>query len=53
VVSDKATYSAPNARSVGMRHVVVNGVPVIRSGELVREAKPGRAVRRGVAEGGR
>jgi len=50
VVSDKATYSAPNARSVGMRHVVVNGVPVIRSGELVREAKPGRAVRRVVTK---
>src|SRR5690606_10484604 len=29
-VSDRATYTAPNATSVGMRHVVVNGVPVIR-----------------------
>lgn len=47
-VSDKATYAAPNARSVGMRHVVVNGVPVIRDGELVREALPGRAIRRKV-----
>lgn len=47
-VSDRATYTAPNATSVGMRHVVVNGVPVIREGELVRGALPGRAIRRGV-----
>jgi N-acyl-D-glutamate deacylase len=47
-VSDKATFAAPNSRSVGMQHVVVNGVPVIRGGELVREALPGRAIRRRV-----
>ncbi len=47
-VSDKATFTAPNARSVGMKHVVVNGVPVIRDGELVREALPGRAIRRAI-----
>jgi N-acyl-D-glutamate deacylase len=47
-VSDRATYSAPNARSVGMRHVVVNGVPVIRNGELVRAALPGKPIRRPV-----
>ncbi len=47
-VSDRATYTAPNATSQGMRHVVVNGVPVIRDGELVRGALPGRAIRRGV-----
>ncbi len=47
-VSDKATYAQPNQRSVGMRHVVVNGVPIIREGELVREALPGKAIRRAV-----
>ncbi|HEX4935574.1 MAG TPA: amidohydrolase family protein [Gemmatimonadaceae bacterium] len=47
-VSDKATFTEPNQKSVGMRHVVVNGVPVIRGGELVRGALPGRAIRRGV-----
>ncbi len=47
-VSDKATFTAPNARSVGMKHVVVNGVPVIRDGELVRSALPGKAIRRAV-----
>lgn len=45
-VSDRATYTAPNATSVGMRHVVVNGVPVIREQALVRGAMPGRAIRR-------
>jgi N-acyl-D-glutamate deacylase len=47
-VSDKATFTAPNQRSVGMKHVVVNGVPVIRDGELVRGALPGKAIRRAV-----
>ncbi len=46
-VGERATYSAPNAKSVGVRHLLVNGVPVIRAGELVRGVKPGRAVRRG------
>lgn len=47
-VSDKATFTQPNQQSVGMRHVVVNGVPVIRGGELVRSALPGKAIRRAV-----
>ena len=45
-VSDKATYSQPNQRSQGMRHVIVNGTPVIKDGELVREALPGKPIRR-------
>lgn len=48
-VSDRATFTEPNQRSVGMRHVLVNGTPVIRGGELVRDARPGRAIRRPVA----
>ena len=48
-VSDRATYTAPNATAAGMRHVVVNGTPVIRDGALVRDALPGRPVRRPVA----
>ena len=47
-VSDKSTFTEPNARSVGMKHVIVNGVPVIRDGELVRDALPGKAIRRPV-----
>ena len=49
-VRDRATYTAPNATSVGMKYVVVNGVPVIRDGELVRSALPGRAIRRPVVK---
>ncbi len=45
-VSDRATFARPNQTAVGMRHVVVNGTPIIRDGELVREAKPGRPIRR-------
>lgn len=47
-IADRATYTAPNAPSAGMRHVVVNGTPVIRDGALVREALPGRPIRRSV-----
>jgi hypothetical protein len=30
-----------------MKHVLVNGVLVIADGELVRDARPGKPVRRG------
>jgi hypothetical protein len=45
-VSDRATYRQPNQTSVGMRHVLVNGTPVIRDTALVKTAFPGRAIRR-------
>ena len=48
-VSDRATYTQPNQTAVGMRYVIVNGTPVIRDGKLVRDALPGRAIRRPVA----
>jgi len=47
-VSDRATYTQPNQTSVGMRYVIVNGTAVIRDGKLVRDALPGRAIRRAV-----
>jgi N-acyl-D-amino-acid deacylase len=43
-VADRATYEQPHVYPVGMRHVLVNGVPVLRDGEHTG-AKPGRAVR--------
>ncbi|HLL29399.1 MAG TPA: D-aminoacylase [Allosphingosinicella sp.] len=43
-VRDRATYEDPHLYSVGMRHVFVNGVAVLRNGEHTG-AKPGRAVR--------
>jgi N-acyl-D-amino-acid deacylase len=43
-VGDRATYEQPHQYAVGMRHVLVNGVPVLRDGAHTG-AKPGRAVR--------
>jgi N-acyl-D-glutamate deacylase len=48
-VSDRGTYTQPNQTAVGMSYVIVNGLPVIRDGELVRHALPGRPIRRPVA----
>jgi dihydroorotase-like cyclic amidohydrolase len=45
-VSDRGTYTRPNQTAVGMRYVIVNGTAVIRDGALVRDALPGRAIRR-------
>lgn len=47
-VTDRATYSAV-AASTGFRHVLVGGTPVVRDGEIVTSALPGRAVRAGAA----
>lgn len=45
-VIDRATFEAPTTPSAGISQVVVNGVVVVRDGELVKGAMPGRAVRR-------
>lgn len=42
-VADRATYAAPAVPATGVRHVLVNGVPVVRDGKLL-EATPGRAI---------
>ncbi len=44
-VCDQATFEAPVQAAVGIRHVLVNGVPVLRNG-AVTGARPGRALRR-------
>jgi N-acyl-D-aspartate/D-glutamate deacylase len=44
-VTDAATYFAPTTPSVGVRHLLVSGTPVIRDGELVLDAFPGQALR--------
>ena len=41
LIDDKATFNAPHQYSVGVVHVLVNGVPVIRRGALTG-ATPGR-----------
>ncbi len=43
-IADRATYEKPHQYAVGMRHVVVNGVPVLRDGEHTG-ALPGRALK--------
>jgi N-acyl-D-aspartate/D-glutamate deacylase len=45
-VIDKATFDAPAIPSVGFVHVLVNGVPVVRDGQVDKSVSPGRAVRR-------
>jgi N-acyl-D-glutamate deacylase len=47
-VQDRATYERPNQTSAGMRYVLVNGVFVVRDGELDSAAFPGRPIRRTV-----
>ncbi len=42
-IADRATYEKPHQYAVGMRHVLVNGVPVLKDGEHTG-AKPGKAV---------
>jgi N-acyl-D-amino-acid deacylase len=43
-IADRATFEQPHQISVGVKHVIVNGVPVVRDG-VHTNAKPGRALR--------
>ena len=43
-LSDKATFAKPDAESVGIKHVLVNGIPVLKDGELTKQ-RPGRVLR--------
>jgi N-acyl-D-aspartate/D-glutamate deacylase len=43
-ISDRATYTDPHQYSVGVMHVFVNGVPVMRNAALTG-ARPGRVLR--------
>jgi N-acyl-D-amino-acid deacylase len=51
-IADRATYENPHRYAVGVRHVLVNGVPVLRDGEHTG-ALPGRALMHRGARGGR
>lgn len=44
-VQDRATFEDMHLAAEGMIHVLVNGEPVIADGELVANARPGRAIR--------
>jgi N-acyl-D-amino-acid deacylase len=43
-IADRATYESPQQYAVGVRHVLVNGVPVLKDGEHTG-ALPGRALK--------
>jgi len=43
-IQDRATYEQPHQYATGMRHVLVNGAPVLVDGEHT-DARPGRVVR--------
>ena len=49
-LTDRATFSAMNRPSEGVRHLVVSGQPLIIDGVLDVAARPGRPVRRPVVE---
>ncbi len=42
-IADRATFEKPHQYAVGMKHVFVNGVQVLKDGEHTG-AKPGRAL---------
>lgn len=44
-IADRATYASPVETSVGISHVIVNGVPVVVGGTLQMNVLPGRAIR--------
>ena len=45
-VIDRATYANPALPSEGILYVLVNGEPVVKSGSLIPDSRPGQAVRR-------
>ena len=44
-VSDHATYAQPTEVSTGIPYVLVGGVPVVKGGEIVATAYPGKGIR--------
>lgn len=44
-IIDRATFDDPALPSEGVRFVLVNGVPVVREGQLVEDVLPGQPVR--------
>jgi N-acyl-D-aspartate/D-glutamate deacylase len=49
-VIDKATYEEPLQYSEGILFVLVNGVPVVKSGQLVDGVFPGTEARAPISE---
>jgi N-acyl-D-aspartate/D-glutamate deacylase len=49
-IIDKATYDAPLQYSEGIQFVLVNGVPVVKDGQLVKGIFPGQAARAPISQ---
>jgi N-acyl-D-aspartate/D-glutamate deacylase len=49
-VMDKATYEEPLQYSEGIEFVLVNGVPVVKAGQLVEGVFPGRGARAPISQ---
>jgi len=49
-IIDRATFDEPLQRSEGVRYLFVNGVAVIRDGQLQADVAPGTAVRAPIAK---
>ena len=47
-VIDKSTYDEPNTPSNGIKYVLVDGVPVVKSGRIQEGLNPGKPVRANV-----
>ena len=45
-VIDRATFEQPALYSEGIRHVLVGGTFVVRDEKIVKNVKPGKAIRR-------
>ena len=44
-VTDQFTYAKPSVPSIGFKHVLVNGVPVVTDGTIRENTFPGRGAR--------
>jgi hypothetical protein len=44
-ITDQATYAQPTRPPTGIKHVIVNGTLVVRDGDIVPAALPGRPIR--------
>jgi N-acyl-D-aspartate/D-glutamate deacylase len=44
-ITDRATYTDSTRPSAGVRHLLVGGTFVVRDGEIIPSALPGRPVR--------
>lgn len=49
-IIDKSTYESPAEYAEGVKFVLVDGIPVVDNGKLLKDSTPGRAVRAPVVD---